>query len=156
MTTSRDQWIASVLVAAMFVAPLGVEMPIAHAASSAPGVTTESPIEHVIVLIGENRSFDHTFATYEPRNGQTVANLLSKGIVDRNGRPGANFGVSEQFSVNTPLPPSYFISVAPANKTPYSPFLPPPDLGGAPNRAIGLAELIANPFGVQPDRKSVV
>ena len=27
---------------------------------------TTSPIKHVIVIIGENRSFDHVFATYEP------------------------------------------------------------------------------------------
>ena len=28
---------------------------------------TVSPIKHVIVIIGENRSFDHVFATYVPR-----------------------------------------------------------------------------------------
>jgi len=30
---------------------------------------TETPIEHLIVIIGENRSFDHTFATYKPKHG---------------------------------------------------------------------------------------
>ena len=30
-----------------------------------------SPIKHVIVIIGENRSFDHVFATYVPKNGET-------------------------------------------------------------------------------------
>ena len=29
---------------------------------------TTSPIKHVIVIIGENRSFDHVFATYKPVN----------------------------------------------------------------------------------------
>ena len=29
-----------------------------------------TPIKHVIVIIGENRSFDHVFATYEPKDGR--------------------------------------------------------------------------------------
>src|ERR1700730_12403112 len=41
---------------------------------------TATPIKHVIVIIGENRSFDHVFATYVPKRGQTVHNLLSEGI----------------------------------------------------------------------------
>jgi phospholipase C len=32
----------------------------------------------VIVLIGENRTFDHVFATYVPKQGESVSNLLSK------------------------------------------------------------------------------
>jgi len=36
---------------------------------------TASPIKHVIVIIGENRTFDHLFATYEPRQGEHVDNL---------------------------------------------------------------------------------
>src|ERR1700676_2348557 len=31
---------------------------------------TESPIKHVIVIIGENRTFDHVFATYQPKHGK--------------------------------------------------------------------------------------
>ena len=41
---------------------------------------TQTPIKHVIVIIGENRSFDHVFATYVPPPGQTVNNLLSEEI----------------------------------------------------------------------------
>ena len=37
----------------------------AQEASAAPA--TASPIKHVIVIIGENRSFDHVFATYVPK-----------------------------------------------------------------------------------------
>jgi len=48
----------------------------------------QSPIQHVIVLIGENRTFDHVFATYIPRHGESVSNLLSKGIVNGDGTPG--------------------------------------------------------------------
>lgn len=55
-----------------------------------------TPIEHLIVVIGENRSFDSLFATYEPRPGSTVRNLLSLGIVNRDGTPGANFALAAQ------------------------------------------------------------
>ena len=50
--------------------------------------STATPIKHVIVIIGENRTFDHIFATYKPVAGQTVYNLLSKGIVNADGTPG--------------------------------------------------------------------
>src|ERR1700759_463788 len=53
---------------------------------------TATPIKHVIVIIGENRSFDHVFATYVPKKkGETVWNLLSEGIVTKTGGPGPNF-----------------------------------------------------------------
>ena len=32
---------------------------------------TRTPIKHVIVIIGENRTFDHVFATYKPKRGET-------------------------------------------------------------------------------------
>src|SRR5262249_40256119 len=31
---------------------------------------TATPIEHLIVVIPENRSYDHTFGTYVPRHGE--------------------------------------------------------------------------------------
>jgi len=43
------------------------------------GGETRTPIKHVIVIIGENRSFDHVFATYQPKPGESVWNLLSEG-----------------------------------------------------------------------------
>ena len=51
---------------------------------------TATPIQHVIVIVGENRSFDHLFATYVPKSGETVNNLLSEGIIngDKAGRYG--------------------------------------------------------------------
>jgi phospholipase C len=30
-------------------------------------IKTATPIKHVIIIVGENRSFDHLFATYVPR-----------------------------------------------------------------------------------------
>jgi phospholipase C len=67
----------------------------------APGDNaTETPIKHVIVIIGENRSFDHVFATYVPPAGQTVSNLLSKGIIaldtNKNAIQGPNYQLAQQ------------------------------------------------------------
>jgi len=59
---------------------------------------TRTPIKHVIIIIGENRSFDHTFGTFVPAKGQTISNLLSKGIVNADGTPGPNFALAQQFS----------------------------------------------------------
>src|ERR1700688_1340195 len=58
---------------------------------------TKTPIKHVIVLIGENRTFDHIFATYVPKSRDSVSNLLSKGIINANGTPGPHFSKAAQF-----------------------------------------------------------
>jgi len=83
-----------------------------------PGVPPATPIKHLIVLIGENRTFDHVFASYSAKNGQTVGNLLAKGIIDQNGAPGPNSAVATQNKVNTPFPSDshYFISVSSAKR----------------------------------------
>lgn len=88
-------------------------------------VATATPIKHVIVIIGENRSFDHLFGLYRPRPGQTIDNLLSKGILDADGKPGPHFAAAAQAQA---APQSvYFIGAN--SKTPYV-TLPPPDLAG--------------------------
>ncbi len=61
-----------------------------------PAPKTSTPIEHVIVIVAENRTFDNLFATYRPKKGQTIDNLLSKGIVKTNGHPGSNFNLAVQ------------------------------------------------------------
>jgi phospholipase C len=77
---------------------------------------TESPIKHVIVIIGENRTFDHVFATYVPPNGEHVDNLLSKGIINIDGSPGPNYAKAAQFSTTV----SNFYSINPTPKIPYN------------------------------------
>ena len=52
---------------------------------------TTSPIKHVIIIVGENRTFDHIFATYVPKPGQQVDNLLSKHIIKADGTSGTKF-----------------------------------------------------------------
>jgi phospholipase C len=87
---------------------------------------THTPIQHVIVVIGENRSYDHVFGTYGPKAQQSASNLLSKGIVNRDGTPGAHFGAAAQFTV----PPQSSFYIGAPSKTPYA-VLPPPDTLGA-------------------------
>ena len=89
---------------------------------------TKTPIKHVIVIIGENRSFDHVFATYVPRKGQTVWNLLSEGIVKADGTPGPNFPIAEQKAA-TDTPPDDFL-LSPPTSTFQGNVLPAPINGG--------------------------
>jgi phospholipase C len=94
-------------------------------------IATASPIKHVIIIVGENRSFDHLYATYVPRNkSQKVLNLLSEGIVNADGSPGPNFAKAHQFQiVSAPNGGKFFSSADMANKQLYS-TLPAPDLNG--------------------------
>src|SRR5215472_14905526 len=62
--------------------------PLVSPAQAQEGGQAKTPIKHVIVLIGENRTFDHLFATYVPKSGASVKNLLSEGIVNADGTPG--------------------------------------------------------------------
>ena len=57
---------------------------------------TTSPIKHVIVIIGENRTFDHIFATYKPKGGEQIDNLLSRHIIKADGTPGKNYSAAVQ------------------------------------------------------------
>src|SRR3984893_18140001 len=78
--------------------------------------TTASPIKHVIVIMGENRTFDHIFATYVPPAGEHVDNLLSKGIINQDGTPGPNYAKAAQSSATV----NNFYSINPTTKTPYT------------------------------------
>jgi phospholipase C len=57
---------------------------------------TETPIKHVIIIVGENHTFDNLFGTYQPKKGQFIDNLLSKGIVKADGSPGPHFARGRQ------------------------------------------------------------
>jgi phospholipase C len=95
----------------------------------ADNMKTATPIKHLIVVIGENRTFDHVFGTYVPKPGQSILNLLGEGIIGANGSVGPNFGAAKQFT--TAAQGSYYIGVTSLQKTAYS-VLPAPTLGGAP------------------------
>ena len=95
---------------------------------------TASPIKHVIIIVGENRSFDHLFATYVPkRKNERVVNLLSEGIIYADGTPGPHFAKAHQFKVvSAPHGGKFFGSADMANKELYS-TLPAPDVNGVQN-----------------------
>ena len=79
---------------------------------------TESPIKHVIILIGENRGTDHTFGVYKPQGrGQTISNILSKGIVNEDGSPGTNFKLAQQYAVSAQQ--TYYVGAPDKAKTAY-------------------------------------
>jgi phospholipase C len=127
------------------------------AVAADPGsAQTATPIKHVIILIGENRTFDNIYGTYQPQKGQSVANLLSKGIVFPSGIAGPNFIQSQQYQINQPYPPTYFIdSRNTAGKTIYqqapgTPSFPVPNTSYAPTAPGGLSQ------GQAPFSKSAV
>src|SRR5215470_17791230 len=93
---------------------------------------TATPVKHLIVLIGENRTFDHLFATYVPKGGDSVKNLLSEGIISADGTPGKHFSKAQQFQAVAPFRTEYFISLNPNEKAPYQ-TLPPPTLNFSPS-----------------------
>jgi phospholipase C len=97
---------------------------------------TTSPIKHVVVLIGENRSFDNLFATYVPKSKDSVRNLLSEGIIDAHGAPGPHFSKAAQFQQVAPFQPKYFVSLDDDQKAPYT-TLPPPTLNFSPSPSAG-------------------
>jgi len=107
------------------LANLGAPLPVA--ARDNDKHSTATPIKHVIVIIGENRTFDHVFATYQPRRGESISNLLSKGIVNPDGTPGPNFFLASQSSASDTSADGYQLS--PSGNAAYS-VLPPVLAGG--------------------------
>jgi phospholipase C len=97
-------------------------------ASAVPGSASVpvTPIQHVIVITGEDHSFDNVFGTYQPPKGQTVNNLLSEGIVTASGGSGANVGLAEQQQATV----TTTYSIDPTQTGPYT-TLPQPSTGSA-------------------------
>src|SRR5262244_4180061 len=110
-------------------------------------IKTATPIKHVIIIVGENRSFDHLFATYVAKSrDEKVLNLLSQGIVNADGSPGRNFAKGHQFHITAPPNGGkFFISADMKDKTLYD-TLPPPDIAGVPSVS-PLAFILSIPGG---------
>jgi phospholipase C len=102
---------------------------IAAALPAAAADRPRTPIEHVILIVGENRGFDHLFGTFRPPPGQSVWNLLSEGILDGQGNPGPNFARARQWQARG----EGTYSVHPAKMAPFA-SLPAPNTGAAPSR----------------------
>jgi phospholipase C len=99
----------------------------ASTAAAAPQESqTATPIKHVIIIIGENRTFDHVFATYTPVNRKdTVLNLLSQKIIQADGTPGPEYNTARQSHAQDGL----IYELSPGRKAPYT-ALPPALAGG--------------------------
>src|SRR5580700_4250373 len=116
-------------------------------------IKTATPIKHVIIIVGENRSFDHLFATYEPKKkGEKLLNLLSEGIVNADGTPGPNFAKAHQYKiVSAPNGGKFFSSADLVDKQLYS-TLPPPDVArvGPVSPYIGILSIPGGNPGLPP------
>ncbi len=126
--------------------------PLVTAVQAQEDTHTDTPIKHVIVIIGENRTFDHIFASYQPKKGETVDNLLSKRIIDRYGNPDVNYSLAEQFSAKDTHADRY--QVSPMDKSIYK-TLPPPLTGGPSdvcknNKICSLADAQSSENGLDP------
>ena len=168
---SRRSWMrktalcTSVLALSVFgYATTGTSADSQQGSDAANSVSTASPIKHVIILIGENRGLDHTFGVYKPKGkGQTISNILSKGIVNEDGTPGPNFGLAAQFAVAAL--PAFYIGPPNSAKTPYNTttnLMPQPNTNGAPSAQSDtgapfktLAEASAEP-DIQPEFASLL
>jgi phospholipase C len=129
---------------------------IGGAVDRADTVSTASPIKRVIILIGENRGLDHTFGTYTPKGaGQTISNLLSKGIINADGTPGPNFASAQQYSVGAQ--PNWYFGAPNGAKLPYNPanLMPQPNTAGAPTaQSSSAGPLIPQLAALEPDLNS--
>jgi phospholipase C len=127
----RFRLLSSVAIYAMAINTMAPLAAFATDTGANDGNTT-TPIKHVIVIIGENRTFDHLFATYQPVNkGETVLNLLSEGIVKADGTPGPNYSKVAQVTAQDRAPDPYLLS--PPGQTPYKTLPPPLASGGYTN-----------------------
>ena len=114
---------------ALFLMIVVAAMP---AAAAPADHAAKTPIKHLIVVVGENRSFDHLFATYQPIAGQSVFNLIAQGIVNADGSPGPNFKKAEQWQAEN----KETYSIAPSKTSPFA-VLPQPNSAGAPWQSLG-------------------
>jgi phospholipase C len=110
---TRVSGIAAAFVMALTLAPISART---------DHDNTSTPIKHVIIIIGENHSFDNIFGTFQPVNGQKINNLLSEGIVTCSGQSGPNVGLAQQQQATD----TTTYSINPTQTTPYT-TLPQPD-----------------------------
>lgn len=134
----RRKWVAAMALGAMLSAQLTTAAAFAQSGSQASSENnsqggsrnsndgnTATPIKHVILIIGENRTFDNVFGTFQPNPGQTVWNLASEGIVMPDGQPGPNADAATQYQATDTT--TYQIN--PAKTSAYG-TLPDPTAGG--------------------------
>ncbi|HEY2404346.1 MAG TPA: alkaline phosphatase family protein, partial [Steroidobacteraceae bacterium] len=57
-------FVATAVMAAGFAAPALADIEAANRGGGSNAAPTKTPIKHVVIIFGENESFDHYFATY--------------------------------------------------------------------------------------------
>ncbi len=132
-TGKKLGWSAAAFAVSLIAATAGMAKDEPKDNDAADAIRTDSPIKHVIILIGENRGTDHTFGVYAPKGRhQTISNILSKGIVRKDGSPGRNFELAQQFMVEPQS--SYYVGAPKRAKTAYGGRgqMPQPNTAGAP------------------------
>ena len=123
----------------------------ALAASPLANPATRSPIKHLIVVVGENRSFDNVFGTYTPPDpNQKVLNLLSQGIVDQTGFPPGTFTGAPYTPLQNQAADTSVYELSPTQTGPFT-NLPQPSTGlnglpASPCLLSSLAFAIASPL----------
>ena len=114
-----------------------------------PRQHTLTPIEHVIVIMGENHTFDNLYGGYRPPHGEKIKNLLSQGIIKADGSPGPNFSRAAQQQASNPN----LYMIDPSQTGPYA-TLPQPNTTYATGQTPGLpdprfpANLANGPFQI--------
>src|SRR5579884_1861872 len=96
----RRFWIVSLLALLVVFAGGGMQAFASTGGSPVPSWgnsgQTRTPIKHVIIILGENHSFDNMFGAYQPMPGQTIFNLLSEGIITASGGLGPRASLAMQ------------------------------------------------------------
>jgi phospholipase C len=140
----RHRLLSYVALGAMAInvlAPIAAAQAQALSASNGDKRHTRTPIKHLIVVVGENRSFDNVFGTYVPPDPkQSVWNLLSQRIVYQDGTPGLNAAIAKQQKADATNKTTF--QLAPPKTVEYSP-LPGPSttLNAIPNDPCDLSHV---------------
>jgi phospholipase C len=104
MTRFRKTWMSTALaLIVMFTSSLFQTVSAsATGQDNAHSDNTATPIKHVIVIIGENHTFDNIFGAFQPQNGQSIFNLLSEGIITCSGNLGPHASrAAQKLAVDT-------------------------------------------------------
>ena len=97
---------------------------------------TTTPIKHVIIIVGENHTFDNVFGGYKPANhDSSVLNLLSENIIRADGTVGSNVGAALQNKASDTT--TYMLN--PGGKSAYS-TLPQPNTTYADGRPLNVPD----------------
>lgn len=111
----------------LFYSSLALGVAVAINSGVAVANVPVTPIKHLIVVVGENVTFDTLFATYKPADPtQSINNLLAKGIVTAAGGPGAHYALAQQMQASND---SGVYTLHPVVGAPYAALPQPYDTG---------------------------